>query len=434
MSQDLFAEFGSPEPPTSSQYGGLSHSPSYPDARLQGNPARPATSLAAHAEIQGSNGVDEDDDFGDFEDASSAVQPSAKALMEATPDPGIKPTLPVAPQRPTKTYPPPKQTLVANQVPASEPPTAPTETGRHPFADHMDMLFGADDDEYDAGADEMADLATNPEAAMAYSKRVIASQQPAGGPSGPTASPKVRPSPKREPNKLRKKSGYVPSRGAEVLFDAEDPPDNTDDDFGGFEAAKEKPPQKKAVFAPTPEIPAVDLLTLNEQQVTPRSDPSAVVNDFEDDAWDDFESASTPIIDRASPPTSTATGESAFQRSTAAIGSKPTASTSTELPPTSVPASSCPALHLPVNVRFRRRSTPDAALQARHEGKADAARTSCHSSVPTWVPWVCSRPWTHYCRSQTPLEARSTSSTEHAHRPSRRGRQKRHEARRHRQV
>lgn len=121
----------------------------------------------------------------------------------------------------------------------STEPQKDSRIGRHPFADHMDMLFAADDNEYDAGQDELQDLSTNPEAAMAYSKRIIQSQLEAeartpawSSTSMPfTQSQHMNASPAKhiEPRAVK-------PRNLDILFDASDLSDevseSNDDDTG----------------------------------------------------------------------------------------------------------------------------------------------------------------------------------------------------------
>ncbi|CZT15696.1 uncharacterized protein RCC_01530 [Ramularia collo-cygni] len=178
---------------------------------------------------------DEDDDFGDFEDASATRPPEQNIPIDQSP-------------KPPADFPP--------KAPKGAGPSAPSKEskiGKHPFAEHMDFLFSGGDDEYDAGADELNDLATNPEAAMAYSKRIIAEQtaRESGGSASTTKlpfapKPKVQAAakavpPARKPNKLRKKSGYAPARDSSILFDvenvSEEEKDDDDDEFGDFTEA-----------------------------------------------------------------------------------------------------------------------------------------------------------------------------------------------------
>ncbi|KAK5711490.1 hypothetical protein LTR17_018365 [Elasticomyces elasticus] len=90
---------------------------------------------------------------------------------------------------------------------------------------------------------------------MAYSKRVVAAQQAkemdSRNPTPPLLSSTA--AQKQGPNKLRKKSGYVPSHDIEVLFDVED---DAQDDSGEFEAGSSAADESKFGVSKT-ELPAV---------------------------------------------------------------------------------------------------------------------------------------------------------------------------------
>ncbi|KAK5736535.1 hypothetical protein LTR17_007354 [Elasticomyces elasticus] len=313
MSQDLFAEFASPAVPersinTDSETG---------QASLY------SVVVESHPVGAESNATEEDDDFGDFEDASKAssdIEPApalalAKTNVARVPYPPAKPA-----PAPTKGLP-------------FKPREVTADVGSHPFANHMDLLFAADNDEYDAGADEIADLATNPEAAMAYSKRVIAAQQAeemssrSPAPSQPSATIAQ----KQEPNKLRKKSGYIPTRDAEVLFDVED---DAQDDFGDFEAGSSTV-DNDMTGIPRTDLPTISRLSLRQQN----QNVSPIAPEPEDEAWDDFETSTAPTTLEATPQHyADAPEDSPFQRTTTAIAAKaPSNTSSSSLPPTNVP-------------------------------------------------------------------------------------------------
>lgn len=316
MSQDLFAAFG--------------EAPSEPKAS---NPVA---------------NVDDEDDFGDFEDASDPSGPPVEPTTEAgQSNIGKAPaTIPKPAPRDTRPFPP--KATSKPEPPKTEP--KPTDEGSHPFAGRWDLLFEAGDDEYDAGTDELADLSTNPEAAMAYSKRIIAEQEaaqtkkesiksePPKSISSKSVSKKFAPSHSRNasnsdsgpknsgPKKLRKKSGYVPAHEPEVLFDAENvsDQDNSFDDFRDFETEGNGSTSTVTPIARVERpqaMPAIDLLGLDDlPSVTQEANgyvnasqapwnlssaPSkaavaAQTEDFGDDAWDDFETAAPP----SSPPRS----------------------------------------------------------------------------------------------------------------------------------
>ncbi|TKA60194.1 hypothetical protein B0A55_12961 [Friedmanniomyces simplex] len=334
MSQDLFAEFGSQAPPL---HGIGDAARGHEQSRGPGiGPESATPDRATLVPLEGDRGkeIDEEDDFGDFEDASNAAsasyaEPTAKAVSKTAEK--------TTPRAPEKTYPPPRPLQAEKKQPPSQPAKDPPDVGRHPFANHMDLLFAADDDEYDAGADEIADLATNPEAAMAYSKRVIAAQQANEFSGNKNASASVRGSvePKHEPRKLRKKSAYVPAPNTEVMFDAEDDPP---DDFGDFEGASDG--AHKSSAAPSGSaMPDVDLLALDERDPQRSATTSEPTRSLEEDAWDDFEDSAIPVVDaRNAAASSNVARESPFQRTMGAIAPKASATTGVELlPPTNMP-------------------------------------------------------------------------------------------------
>ncbi|KXL44123.1 hypothetical protein M433DRAFT_144589 [Acidomyces richmondensis BFW] len=361
MSQDLLAAFTTPE------QSKVETKPLFGANRIQPYHDPHSTIIDRDAAII--DDENEDDEFGDFEDASKLAAP------ERTFGFGHPPTTSGEQQGRCK--------------PQDEPLTSTHEdpnVGRHPFAGNMDILFAADDDEYDAGADEIADLANNPEAAMAFSKRVIAEQNAAKQPQGSKHHPSFcfkNPSEvsmtglEKEPanaqaskgesnhqggqSKLTKLSRHVPSRkNPEVLFDAENVSENEeeDGDFGDFEvgsSATTKPaaePSQKPVQATEPSI---DLLDLNDD-LAHETNPSrrtlvaragknikdaklpTVATRREqtmrpDDEWDDFEvvDAPEPILSHSS--NIQKTSISPLQRSTPKL----TADDTNQLPPTNIP-------------------------------------------------------------------------------------------------
>ncbi|CAK3898121.1 Hypothetical predicted protein [Lecanosticta acicola] len=324
MSEDLFAAFGE-EPvngaatrttqrhTASSWESGIQRSPLSGEGQPDPHSLRSAGTQSAVEE--------DDDDFGDFEDANDFETPPEDLSSE-----------PKATPQKTESSEPRQNASSAAAFPPKAPKEAEQHTqsqdskiGKHPFAGHMDFLFEAGDDEYDAGADDLENLANNPEAAMAYSKRLIAEQQAqfskltkstAAAPSlraqtaghsraTSTASthsssharigslgkaskltkipPKIQgkavshapanPAPAR--NKLKKKSGYAPAKDPNVLFDADDPSEGDDDDeFGDFEggpsisvASVSTVTQTKPTLQAS--MPDIDLLGLD--QPTPKS-------------------------------------------------------------------------------------------------------------------------------------------------------------------
>ncbi|GIZ39277.1 hypothetical protein CKM354_000266600 [Cercospora kikuchii] len=341
MSSDLFAAFGEP-------------------------PAAPSTPAPA---------ADDDDDFGDFEDASAAV------VTDMTQAPGMGSTT-------THVTPAAPKALPFSPKTDAGRPEPDQVIGRHPFADHMDFLFSGGDDEYDAGADDLEDLSRNPEAAMAYSKRMIAEQEaqakkkplPFSKPQSPAKNPP------KAPNKLQKKSGYVPTRDLNVLFDADNVSehDTDDDDFGDFEAApstsrpnntsstpaakpahgklqkKNGPPGPKTPkVTAAPRMPQIDLLGLGDEVsvpeiLSPRSERannilghakadsmtrpkgSSLVPKREDDAWDDFD-ATEPVTAPALVPAHSGTRPNPSPNSTILTSTSVKSTDQNGVPPTNVP-------------------------------------------------------------------------------------------------
>ncbi|OQO00798.1 hypothetical protein B0A48_13485 [Cryoendolithus antarcticus] len=328
MSQDLFAAFGNEDVATKhaqpkSEWDALGPS---------------AARLIPQAEVLPAlDRSDDEDDFGDFEDAAKETPLPVKSSntiqisvsKDSAPVPlNMKASTATAAQ--TKPAPRATQKSEARSTPPKPLPLKPKpvtqdkpKTGAHPFAGHMDFLFSADDDEYDAGADDLTvDLANDPEAAMAYSKKLIAAQMAAESESKATAplppSPKAQlKPPPRSPNKLRKKSQYAPPKDHSVFFDAENvnaeepgADAKEDEDWGDFEtvAAVDRSDQGKSTVAPQPlfrerPLPTMDLLSLDEspppsmtaEHVPPhlsKFDSSTTPDTTEEvDAWDDFESA-----------------------------------------------------------------------------------------------------------------------------------------------
>ncbi|KJX99102.1 hypothetical protein TI39_contig373g00003 [Zymoseptoria brevis] len=303
MSSDLFAAFGDPVPESvqkRSQDTPEEEPWQFEGVEAQAWQAGTVSDAGKTANVEDGEHIaeDDDDDFGDFEDASA---PTAAAVVQHAPSRASNtrspdPEPPSRSQPTTRSEPRPKPAPPKKpSLPFSPKPQVqekPSKVGKHPFADHMDFLFSGGDDEYDAGEDELNDLATNPEAAMAYSKRIIAEQEARsnGAPSTTTNSKPTKPlpfrlkneavpakkstpqpQPPRPPNKLRKKSGYAPAKDPNVLFDAEDvsSQDEDDEEFGEFEAGIADVPQPAAGPSTKPlaseaQMPDIDLLGLDE--------------------------------------------------------------------------------------------------------------------------------------------------------------------------
>lgn len=201
----------------------------------------PATDTALHE-------VD-DDDFGDFEDASAApVRQDVPIPASSVPHP--RPRSPVSQPRINEVRSPfPARANKTSRSAPQPPPEKKDAVGSHPFAGRMDLLFGADDTDYDAGADELGDLANNPEAAMAYSKRIIAEQQETakGKGKGKSVAGQIGGFIDLEEERERAASkgggqadgGKSSAKDPDILFDADDISDAGDapdeDDFGDFE-------------------------------------------------------------------------------------------------------------------------------------------------------------------------------------------------------
>jgi hypothetical protein len=316
--------------------------------------------------------VDDDDDFGDFEDASVAIEtiPESQSTTHdresSSKHPAKSPTV----QRYDASPFPPKAPPMSGP---SKVDSSRTEIGSHPFAGRMDLLFDAGDDEYDAGTDELGDLSTNPEAAMAYSKRIIAEQEAAQVKKEPikAAPPKAAPTRMGKkmasshsrnasksdsgPKKLRKKSGYVPAQEPEVLFDAENLSDHESgfDELGDLEAEanggsttgvtpialvgrKEIMPSLDLLGLDDPPAPTIgmngdqrsDRAGITMPQPSPNRTQNAQAPELDDDAWDDFETAAPTTPPSTLPPPSHARTSSYTQ---------PADNSTSALPPANIP-------------------------------------------------------------------------------------------------
>ncbi|RMY68876.1 hypothetical protein D0863_06827 [Hortaea werneckii] len=353
MSQDLFAAFGSLE--NEPQSGGKH------DAKIGQDTHAPSHASGWTDSVAPNVDDDDDDDFGDFEDASAPVAATQEAPATS------QQQKPGAVQHSKQTH------AQARPNPAEKPKDA----GKHPFAGNMDLLFAAgDDDEYDAGTDDLGDLSTNPEAAVAYSKQIFAAEQqkqPRSAPQAPQAPSTAKPPPTAEvvsqkldprvPNKLKKKSGYAPTRDPNVLFDAEDLSEHEEgDEFGDF--AEVKPDSShnnqnvstaQTQRSSSSESPAIDLLGLDDApprplderekrppssaRTAPRKQPSKApvpsTSHDDDDAWDDFEETSTSAPSREMPIPKSAPSQS--RPTNSKPSPKPDTGSQNSLPPTNIP-------------------------------------------------------------------------------------------------
>ena len=421
MSQDLFAAFGDEDQPESTPQKTFGRPERETTESTSSRPnddlrqiwrtddleppesARQST-FATPKEQEADVLDDDDDDFGEFEDAPSSSAPVAEPVLATTSgvreaEPATPVTVPSTGRKGTaKPFPPkaPPITAILKSQPSKQEGKK-KSVGQHPFAGHMDFLFEAGDDEYDAGADELADLSSNPEAAMAYSKRIIAVQEAAQQAQGrklehassykpaadikpipsvrlakaskplPAAKPETKPH--SGPNKLRKKSGYVPAKDADVLFDADNVSENDDrlEDFGNFEGGNDtettndrssrlENTQTQAAMRSMDLLGLDDSLgsksTVNGNESKPSSDESvpglpdtkattrkvtigrqAQPVEQDDDAWDDFEEAAPSSQPSA---TNLDLGSLGMSQAQPAITSAPS-KTESLLPPTNVP-------------------------------------------------------------------------------------------------
>lgn len=409
MSQDLFAAFGSEEKAPAakaspSQLGVARHNPAGPPKPLDLEAILNAEPYDEFATTTASLDEDDDDDFGDFEDASPMDDDTKAAILKArmgSPLPNMEmpffevpTTKPASPNKarttskssnvPAKSSVVPPTTSSSSHKPGSasslpfkpkpagpihvptsssradsvskptsnlpfkpKPAQSESNVGAHPFAGRMDMLFDADDDEYDAGADDLnVDLANDPEAAMAYSKKLIADAMAHQKPQGPAAprSDLPRQDMKPEANKPRKNS--------DVLFDADDLSDNQeddDDDWGTFESGSAEPSKANDSSLHTNKsiggALGLDLLGLDDtsaqwassrdvHQSAPtkpqQQQQTSIQIAREDDAWDDFDS----VAPNPAPPTSAAPN---LPKATMSIAARADPSNAPTLPPTNIP-------------------------------------------------------------------------------------------------
>lgn len=396
MSQDLFAAFGEAEnvPPKTS--GPARHNPNGPpkpldmEAILNAKPYEEFETAPVPMD-------DDDDDFGDFEDASPMDDETRAAILKArmgspllnqdmpffdpTPVPSTLPSKSQPKSKPASNLPfkpkpaQPVQVPVSSSKPSassSRPASKPVSNlpfkpkpaqedlkaegiGQHPFAGRMDMLFADDDDEYDAGADDLnIDLANDPEAAMAYSKKLIADSMAHQKPQVPGTKPVSHPQApvfdsKPTSNKLQKKPQYAAVKDSSVLFDAENvSEDDDDDDWGTFETSTADPPKATPVAtkfkAPTPGAFGMDMLGLDDttaqwassnpssHTTSAKSQPNRepVQTPQDDDAWDDFEEA-------APAPARPEITASTLPKSTINIAAPADPTNAPSLPPTNIP-------------------------------------------------------------------------------------------------
>lgn len=394
MSQDLFAAFGAQNKAPSKQSGPARHNPAGPpeplnlEAILNAKPYDEFTTAPVS--------MDEDDDeFGEFEDASPMDDLAKAAILKArmgsplpsqempffdtTPMGSLpstksqttsqaptasnsKPNLPFKPKaaNPSDTAARPVSARKGSQPKSNLPfkPKPPQIDGRnenigqHPFAGRMDMLFAGDDDDYDAGADDLnVDLANDPEAAMAYSKKLIADASAHERPQEPAATPaSTFPTRTRQSNPVSKRpegqSQNTRSQNSAVLFDADNVSEDDDDDWGTFETNSGNTSQPH-VAASKPKVPVpgalgIDLLGLDDttsqwassetSQKAPekrQSSRAPIFESHDDEAWDDFE-------DVAPAPTQAITSPK-LPEPIINVTAPAKATTTPSLPPTNIP-------------------------------------------------------------------------------------------------
>jgi hypothetical protein len=408
-------ERGAPTKASSSRSGPARHNPAGPpkpldlEAILNAKPYDEFTTTTVSLDDD-----DDDDEFGDFEDASPMDAETRAAILKArmgSPMPNmempffeIPTTKPASPNKartpsrsgsspfqsrttepvrsspssskaapvsnfpfkprpagpihvPTSSSRTPATSKSVSKLPFKPKPTQPDlkaeNIGSHPFAGRMDMLFDVDDNDYNAGADDLnVDLANDPEAAMAYSKKLIADAMAHQKPQAPGALRPELPKKevKREPNKLRKNSGYVPAKNLDVLFDADNLSDHQDDedDWGTFESGSVEPPQASNPSPKTikssgdaldldllglDDSPAQWALSQNDLLSTPgksQIEQPAVQVVRDEDAWDDFEI----VTPSAGPSTTTIPN---LPKSTINIAAPADPANSSSLPPTNIP-------------------------------------------------------------------------------------------------
>jgi len=207
------------------------------------------------------------------------------------------------------------------------------------------MLFGGDDDDYDAGADDLnVDLANDPEAAMAYSKKLIADA---------SAHQKPQTQAQTRPGKPGSKSGHASAKPADVLFDldnlsdnpADDDDDDDDDEWGTFEGGSTEPPRpldtKPAFSNSNVATLGMDLLGLDDTSAQwagvshGSHNPSTEFHEVpkqapqDDDAWDDFESVAPSAAPTSIIP--------ALPKSTMNVAAPADPNNVPSLPPTNIP-------------------------------------------------------------------------------------------------
>lgn len=383
MSDDLFAAFGEaetvPRPPQTKKDDFLTSGHSPGQAEHLHYQQRPNVQSVLEE-------VDDDDDFGEFEDASDSrnedqpchIDPKTTSLSQQSNHQHGSLTL----EHVTHTAKPNHlSSRMSQQTEPTEPTSENKQIGRHPFADHMDMLFSGDDDEYNAGQDEWNDLSNDPEAAMAYSKRVIQEQmeQQARNQRGPepTLTSKASPAQKNVPSHPVGRNEPARHRDPNVLFDADDPSEEDDEDFddwGDFEGVGQKTAAPARVSAPNTksaapnQMPAIDLLGIDDDSppaISPTTDTKAVrgskaagrptPNPYSpqpgrpaeaaprEDPWDDFDDVPPPTPPKARAPATS-------NRVTSSVPSSSATLAPTNIPPPSILLSVFPpVLNVPLS-------------------------------------------------------------------------------------
>lgn len=259
MSEDLFAAFGV-------NNGSV---PSLAPAQAGPSADEISARQSTIGTVHGKQSIEDDDDFGDFEDAeaesinanpASIISQNQTTVLAQS----VDSTLPVRMKSTNHTARPQPTSTNLPFKPRPEGTVTDSRIGRHPFADHMDMLFEAGEEEYDAGRDEL-NLSNDPEAAMAYSKRVIEEQIKAEA----SRSSATAPVPQQSGTAATTDTGKPPpkNRDPDVLFDAEDLSEvesaPEDDDWGDFEETTSSTNMQTQTAAQTA-LPSIDLLGLDD--------------------------------------------------------------------------------------------------------------------------------------------------------------------------
>ncbi|KAH0155690.1 hypothetical protein KCU67_g8608, partial [Aureobasidium melanogenum] len=312
MSQDLLAEFGdfTLKDNTSQNYTSTQTQPHLSQPSYASNTFQSQTTNTQGLN-QDDNLWDDDDDFGDFEEAEPGPKQSIQTSLNQSPAPPVKeikpdpkpepkPAVKSAPQAPKKASGPPailKKATRASQLPSN-----------HPFAAHADILFDADDyDEVDdaeivgswgAGDDDedFGDFETS-------ETPVVNNNAPK--PSIPTSQPRTtRPPPSNTVDLLGLDDPVeIPSGATQI------PP-------GPARTPKTTMPPRKAPVTRPANMPRQESMLSN------------------DDAWDDFE---TSQPSQSSPQTNTPEPTAQIRLPKDVLGDLTALPTTTGVAPSNIP-------------------------------------------------------------------------------------------------